>query len=211
MGYGKAGRADARLIFFEAYIMTDHPKLVIRESTTPAEVADFIEKAASKDKSGGTWHLRAYETMYTPQRGQPCKVKILFVRSGRENPVDWFKNMWSRARQYKLARNVLQEIAGPTVSAHPRTANFGTEDKEYARALQTALLNEKENGLTLASLDSAVKVARFELPYMKFESSEKVRLADFLNVPTSDREEFGENFDAFSRLARSLCQSRRPA
>lgn len=189
--------------------MTNHPELIVHKSTTPAEVADFIKEAASKDKSGGTWHLRAYETTYTPPGGQPCTVKILFVRSGRENPVDWFKNMWSRAQQYKLARNVLQEVAGPTASAHPRMANFSKENKEYARALQIALLNEKDKGLTLASIDTAVKIARFELTYMKFESSEKVKLADFLNVQTSDREEFGENFDAFSRLARLLRRSRR--
>jgi hypothetical protein len=192
--------------------MMDHPQLIVQRSTTSADIANFINDASSKDNSGGKWHLRACERTYKTQDGKLCTVKVLFIRSGRKDPVEWFKSMWNRARQYKLARSVLAEVAKPSAGAPVCTVDFRKHDIDYGSALRVALDSNADKSLTLASLATAVENARPRYrPYMHFEPSDRIKLADFFNVQSGSREEFEENFMDFSRLARLLSKSGHPA
>ena len=86
--------------------MAKHLSLEIKKSTAASDVINFLRSAHSQERLGRKFNVRAVEKTYTAN-GKQCTVKMLFVRSGRETPFQWFTNLWNRKRQYALAAKVL--------------------------------------------------------------------------------------------------------
>ena len=88
--------------------MSTHCKLQIDAGTSRKTIIEFLESAAALDKSGGKSHLRAVEKTYRNKDGSISTVTKLFVRSGKESPIKWFRNLFNSERQHALAAKVLQ-------------------------------------------------------------------------------------------------------
>jgi hypothetical protein len=85
----------------------NHLSLNINESTAASDVISFLRQADFQERAGRKFNVRAVEKTYTASNGNQTTVKILFVRSGRETPFEWFANLWNRKSQYALAAKVL--------------------------------------------------------------------------------------------------------
>ena len=87
--------------------MNNHLSLAINSSTPAYDVISFLKQASSQERAGKKFKVRAVEKTYTDPDGRQSTVKILFVRSGRETPSQWFSNLWNRKSQYALAAKIL--------------------------------------------------------------------------------------------------------
>ena len=87
--------------------MNNHLSLAIKSSTPASDVISFLRQANSQERAGRKFKVRAVEKTYTDPNGRQSTVKILFVRSGRETPSQWFSNLWNRKSQYALAAKIL--------------------------------------------------------------------------------------------------------
>ena len=86
--------------------MTNHLQMRIDQQTSATDVINFLRQAQALEAAGRKFKVRALEKTHVVN-GKSTTVKILFVRSGRENPVEWFSNLWNRKRQYALASRAL--------------------------------------------------------------------------------------------------------
>lgn len=124
--------------FPRTHIVKNH-SLIVSAQTTPTQFDEFLRSVYQERKSHGNLHLRAYETTYSPPGGQPCTVKVLFVRSGRESLFEWFKNNRDREAQYALAAQVLSDVGGFDTAVSRITApryRVYTESGEEKKAEQ---------------------------------------------------------------------------
>jgi hypothetical protein len=88
-------------------MVTHHHHLEITGQTSATDVISFLRQAQFQESEGRKFTVRAVEKTHTAPDGKPYTVKILFVRSGRETPFEWFSNLWNRKQQYALASRVL--------------------------------------------------------------------------------------------------------
>jgi hypothetical protein len=84
----------------------NHLHIKVDKQTSATEVISFLRQARALEATGRKFKVRALEKTYV-ENGKTTTVKILFVRSGRENPLEWFSNLWNRKRQYALASKTL--------------------------------------------------------------------------------------------------------
>ena len=96
--------------FFGDLIMTNHIHLRIYKTTTAENIDHFLLKAGATEKSLGALHIRAYKTTETKVGSAPCEVTILYLRSGRESPLEWLRNTFNRKSQYALAAKMLKNV-----------------------------------------------------------------------------------------------------
>jgi hypothetical protein len=140
--------------------MSTHLTLRIDAATSRKTIIEFLQKAASLDKSGGTSHLRAVEKTYRNKDGSASTVTKLFVRSGKESPIEWFKNLFSGKRQHTLAAKVLQTRLQYKVSAdEPPRSDLSSALSKSSNILMTAGLRPeyRKAGVPLSTVMATVQ------------------------------------------------------
>ena len=140
--------------------MSTHPTLRIDAATSRKTIIEFLQKAANSDRSGGISHLRAVEKTYRNKDGSSSTVTKLFVRSGRESPIKWFKNLFDSDRQHTLAAKVLQTRLQYKLSADedPRS-DLSTDLSKSSNLLMKAGLKPeyRKTGVPLSIVGDAVQ------------------------------------------------------
>jgi hypothetical protein len=139
--------------------MSTHLTLRIDAATSRKTIIEFLQQTASSDKSGGTSHLRAVEKTYRNKDGSLSTVTKLFVRSGTESPVKWFKNFFNGERQHTLAAKVLQTRLQYRVSEdeNPRSDLSSSLSKSSNLLMMAGLKPEyRKAGIPLSAVSDAV-------------------------------------------------------
>lgn len=132
--------------------MTDHIHLRIDKTTTAGDIHTFLLEAQSREKSPGALHLRARESTYTPPGGEQCKVTILYLRTGRENALEWLRNTFKRKSQYALAASVLKEVGKFDVDAIRATPQSNSTCPTFKPAPGSVKPARRESGVLFSAL-----------------------------------------------------------
>lgn len=138
--------------------MSTHCKLQIDAGTSRKTIIEFLESAAALDKSGGKSHLRAVEKTYRNKDGSISTVTKLFVRSGKESPIKWFRNLFYSERQHALAAKVLQTRLQYRASKDedPHSGLSSTLSKSSNALMKAGLKSQyRKNGVPLSVVADA--------------------------------------------------------